>query len=355
MSCSIERYPDAFYFSQKVLNLCGCASYPVDIERIITSYAKARIIVISETDYKRFRFETKQTRPYIAIKDGRVYYSPKRDIYTIVYNETSYKNRIRFTLAHEFAHIVLGHLSDQRTEINRGGLPDVDYYAYEGAANTFAGNFLVPPIILSEKLGGTPFISSVVARLFQISTKSVEDFRKADFAYWTTLTPTQDEFHILSRYRMRRITYFCDDCSSVFMIRGAKYCPICGAKAKIIKPGVDESVGRIYEKIELNEKGQVKECAVCGNEEHVNEALYCMICGKPIVNRCVSAINEIYDDQLTCQHTEPLPGNARYCPYCGGRTTFLVENVLREWEKVIASSSGSDFAGEYDDDGELPF
>ena len=74
-----------------------------------------------------------------------------------------------------------------------------------------------------------------------------------------------------------------------------------------------------------------------------------MICGKPIVNRCTYALSEeVSNGYEPCQHTEPLPGNARYCPYCGNRTTFFADKVLSEW-------NAPDFADIADDNGELPF
>lgn len=361
MSSSIERYPRAFNISQKILNSCKCSFYPVDIERIIRTWTIEHIIIISESDYKRFRIETKQKRPYISIKDGRTYYDPKRDLYIIVYNDSKCENRIRFTLAHEFAHIVLGHLSDIRTEMERGGLSDSVYYAYEGAANTFAGNFLAPPIIISEKIGKNIFCSSFIASVFKISEKAVREYRKDDFEYWKKLTPTSDELNILERYQQRLNSFFCKTCSSIFAIKNAKYCPVCGTQAALLKLGGEEIMGCTYPHIELNENGRVKECPICGNEEHLEDSIFCMICGKPSVNRCTFAISKDYDDG-GCEHCEPLPGNARYCPYCGNKTTFLEANLLQEWniasqkERNIVSQKIQDFS-EYDseNDQELPF
>ena len=353
MKCSIERYPFAFEASQKLLNACQCSFYPVNIERIIEKYAQYNILLLSESLYQRFRNETHQTRACITVKDGRTYYDPKRNLYLIIYNSQRPKNRIRFTLAHEFAHIILGHLSDARTEIERGGLPDPIYFAYEGAANTFAGNLLVPPIILSEKLGSEEFVAKAVASIFEISEMAVNEYRKDDFLYWKTLTPMPEELNILKRYKDRSITVMCECCQSVFTFKEVKFCPICGSQSLSSYEGEENAMAK-YNGVKIGEDGRTAPCPVCNNEEHVEGATFCMICGKPAVNQCTAAIFQ-YGGSDQCEHTEPLPGNARYCPYCGSEATFFKEGLLKDWNgsQVPAVVENQELCD--DDGGDLPF
>ena len=32
-----------------------------------------------------------------------------------------------------------------------------------------------------------------------------------------------------------------------------------------------------------------------------------------------------------CNHSESLPGNARFCPYCGAESTFYQHKILVDW------------------------
>lgn len=339
MSSSIERYPYAFKTSQKILNACQCSFYPLDIERIILSCSTIQAIIMSESTYQEFRLQTSENRPYIKIKDGRTYYDPNRNIYIIIYNDSKPKNRVRFTLAHEFAHIIFGHLSDKRTEIDRGGLPDSVYFAYEGAANVFAGNFLAPPIIIHEKIKGKPFTSKSVASMFGISERAVREYRADDYNHWISLVHMPEELSILTRYRNRLHTSKCTKCGFICAIKGSRHCPICGSLVSPLRAEDDEAMGKIYPGIKLDETGRCEECPRCKNDEHLKGANFCMICGQSAVNQCADAIS--YAGH--CPHNDPLPGNARYCPYCGAKTTFFLNGSLTSWN------------GESDNDSELPY
>ena len=124
------------------------------------------------------------------------------------------------------------------------------------------------------------------------------------------------------------------------------FCQVCGTQLDDGHPlhklgKINRGAGyMIYSGAELKESGQAKECLQCKNEEHLADAEFCMICGKPVINRCTSAIDQsVPNEYWQCSHNEPLPGNARYCPYCGSKTTFYVQGIL--------------FA--YNDDDVLPF
>lgn len=106
-----------------------------------------------------------------------------------------------------------------------------------------------------------------------------------------------------------------------------------------------------YEKIELNDTGKAVICPVCGNEETLEEGEFCHVCGEILVNMCE---REIYDDGERigyCIGHKPLPGNARYCPYCGEKTTFFKTGALKPWEEELRP----DFEGISDEDDTLPF
>ena len=99
----------------------------------------------------------------------------------------------------------------------------------------------------------------------------------------------------------------------------------------------------IYPAIQLREDGRVVECLHCKNEE-IETGDFCKICGKVIINRCAQSF------QGPCEESggKPLPGNARFCPYCGSNTTFFNDKLLVPWNKIGLHS-------EILTDDELPF
>lgn len=332
MSANIKQYRHAFDVSQALVDVIEISEYPINMFRVFERKKGPPILVSSFKDYKLWAKSTGRNCPD-EVKDAKCYLDEKTGAYIVVYNEKKTKKRIRFSLAHELGHIILNHLNDERTEIDRGGLGDIAYYAMEGAANTFAGNFLAPPILIHERLAGGHFDVDDVANFFDLSKQSVRNYRKQDYQCWLSMSHGKREKRILERYIRRLNTFLCNKCGSVFTIKGAKYCPVCGNQPTKLRAGGNGTMGRTYPHIELNENGRVKECPLCKNEEHLKGALFCMICSKPAVNQCTFAIEKDYEGyRPQCEHTEPLPGNARYCPYCGNETTFLQSGLLQKWD-----------------------
>lgn len=322
MSANIKQYLFAFAASQKFADEMEIEQYPVDMFHILGHLEN--VLISSFHDYKIWAQNNGRECPD-ELKEAKCYYEPDSNIYIIVYNEKKPQIRIRFSLAHELGHIVLGHLDNECTEIERGGLNNSLYYTMEGAANTFAGNFLAPPILIYKLLAGKTFDVNSVAEHFYLSKQAVRGYRKQDYQYWLSLRPTKVEKRILSRCKRRYYMLLCPRCGYYFSIRYAAHCPICGIHVDHKKLEDKEIMGRTYPNIELNKNGQVNECLLCKNVEHFENASFCMICGKPIINNCTLATGE--DCGYTqCDHTEPLPGNARYCPYCGSVTTFFAAN-----------------------------
>lgn len=84
--------------------------------------------------------------------------------YLVVYDDSKENyQRIRWTIAHEIGHIVLGHLTTfEATALCRGSLSEMEYMVLEREADTFAVNLLAP--------------MTIIKRLPSIQTKS--DFMK---------------------------------------------------------------------------------------------------------------------------------------------------------------------------------
>lgn len=72
--------------------------------------------------------------------------------YLVVYDDRmeNYR-RVRWTIAHEIGHIVLGHLiSFEATALCRGSLTEAEYKVLEREADTFAANLLAPMTIINR-------------------------------------------------------------------------------------------------------------------------------------------------------------------------------------------------------------
>ena len=352
MSANIKQYKAAFDLSQQFIDAAKITKYPIDVPWVLQHRTNRTILISSFADYKRWAIGAGRKCPD-ELQDAKCYYLPESDLYIIVYNEKKSKKRIRFSLAHELGHIILEHLHDKRTEIDRGGLEDVAYFAMEGAANTFAGNFLAPPILIQERISGKHFDISDIAKFFNISNESVRNYRKRDYQYWLEIPHEPCENRILERCKNSIFPCFCNSCSSSFYGKHYLFCPICGSQSLSSYEGEENAMAK-YSGVKIGEGGRTAPCPICGNEEHVEGATFCMICGKPAVNQCTVAISQ-YGNNDQCDHTEPLPGNARYCPYCGSETTFLKEGLLKVWNGSQVPAVVENQALCDDDGSDLPF
>lgn len=159
-----------------------------------------------------------------------------------------------------------------------------------------------------------------------------------------------------SGWNLQHKKTYCRKCLAP-IVQDYFFCPICGGMVNDGHPlhrlgMVNTGAGyMIYPGAKLNELGQAKECLTCKNEEHLADAKFCIICGKPVINQCTYAIAENVPYEYTqCSHTEPLPGNARFCPYCGNKTTFFESKLLPPHDQVPHEPQFQ----ESDDEG-LPF
>lgn len=262
--------------------------------------------------------------------DGYSIYDEVTGKYKIIYNDKiSSTARIRFTLMHEIAHIYLNHFIDfEQTIICRGGLIDQELDILDREANHFASKVLAPEIILLHTGWKQPHI---IRKHCALSTeaskykaeKVIEMEKTRDFI-------TNLEVRVLRQFHDFIHQRVCPICSHHFIIPNSKYCPVCGNKS--ISWGMNKSM--IYEEIILDNNSKAQVCPICDNEQVMPEGDYCHICGVYLVNKCLGKLID-YD-----QDNEPifagacdtlLPGNARYCPYCGGRSSYFHYRILLEW------------------------
>lgn len=335
MSASLNKYRRAFEYSQLLLDIIAIDEFPVDLFKILSLKKGAPIFVLSTKDFNEQNHKRlKEKALLLKVQDAKCFYDPKQNAYIVFYNQSKPSQRIRFSLAHELAHIVLGHLEDDRTALDRGGVEEKIYRIMEGEANTFAGNFLAPPILIRAKLSGLDFNEnsiSKIAKFFDLSISAVKNYRIKDYKEWLENVPSLHEKSILNRCSLKLFPKYCPRCKYAFYGKETKFCPICG-NGQIKDGGKNTYKGddMKYNQIETDVEGKILSCLTCQNENFVDKAEYCHICGSPLINYCSLAHGYGYDD-ASCSHQEPLPGNARYCPYCGSETTFNRKNILVHW------------------------
>lgn len=89
----------------------------------------------------------------------------------IFYNDACTRGRIRFTLAHELGHVLLGHLNGNRKVTTRNREPSVKDSFIEQQANVFASRLLAPACVI-DKLN--LYRPDQLMSLFGISHQSAE-------------------------------------------------------------------------------------------------------------------------------------------------------------------------------------
>ena len=108
--------------------------------------------------------------------------------YLIVYDDTiGYLPRIRFTLAHEIGHIIMGHFTEFEKTSLREGLTHAEKIVLEREADAFAAELLAPRTILRRFPGmkndpawlkQTCFLSEQAADI------RAEELKRVDFSYY---------------------------------------------------------------------------------------------------------------------------------------------------------------------------
>lgn len=136
-----KDYQNAGDAAWRILLDCKVNRLPVDLNVICKSLGvrtvsyRAADTMISERGLSEI----------IAKSDGLTFYAGDTPI--VLYNEFCSAGRIRFTVAHELGHIVLGHVAPGGVTVaNRDPAPGDD--PQETAANQFAARLLAPACVL---------------------------------------------------------------------------------------------------------------------------------------------------------------------------------------------------------------
>lgn len=266
---------------------------------------------------------------------------------------------INFHCMHEIMHHVFH--SDRPTKIyntyddtQADQDPFIEWQANEGAAQ-----FLVPYQIfipdyikVSRECAHNTFpdtdVENILAQKYFVSSKVIHNrIDSLNYEIYQYLNGVSiEKIDIRSKsylqktgWNLRHEKRYCKKCLSPIK-NIEKYCHICGAflgdahflhQLKIIGRGAGYMK---YSGIVLDESGRASECPVCHNTEIPEHGTYCVICGNSLINLCESAKEDPFG---SCTNTEPLPGYARYCPFCGGQSTFLSRGILLPWDSPDSS------------------
>lgn len=196
MASSIASNYSAYLQSQEFLLARYNGDFPLDIVLALNDFGA---ILQTAEEYALWCFQRGQFQ-LARIDEARCFYYTGIGKYLIIYDAEKSRKRVRFSLAHELAHIVLEHLNDEITSLSRGGLPDFIYYQMEAEANTFAGNLLAPPALIGEyeKLTGR-MNADVIARAFDLSSQAAER-RLSDYNLWKTAPRKKFESAIIRKF-----------------------------------------------------------------------------------------------------------------------------------------------------------
>ncbi|MGG2113976.1 ImmA/IrrE family metallo-endopeptidase [Lysinibacillus pakistanensis] len=332
------NYNKARLLATKALAEHNIHDFPIDMISVFSSYSDVKVLKYSEMAKKR-NCSVEEIIEINSSEDGVIHYCGKRKKYMVIYNDTvATKERVYWTLAHEFGHYILKHHEESnRSSLTRNTMADVEYDIYEVEANFFARFFITPPsIILAANMNDSEKISSYFGVSYTAANNTrkyiVESLRKGiSFGIPDILKKCYSIF-------AQRINYgkTCIKCNSYFEIKNLKRCTICnGTVFNKYKKG-ENPMTKYPSIVEVDFKGRAKTCPRCKNEELDYEGDYCNVCSAYLVNECSHIYG--YDESKRAEIIEKescgtkLSGNARYCHNCGKPSTFLSNSYLKEWD-----------------------
>lgn len=344
----------------KTLRACGKPlALPVPIKKIVREgFPNVRLISFSK-QMKRRNISYEEMKRLYGTADACTDYYADSDTYIIYYNDvdelTMSSNRYRWNIAHELGHIALEHhIKYKQSRIFRSGITNELYAIIEDEANMFAAYILVPHIVIScvsdrHHIG--------IGKLCRVSGAAAVRRYDAIQAWSRRGTAEQYDMDILECFShyVEKNAYSksakhwlnshraCKKCSSQVESRFTEFCEVCGSSIKGHYKMKDDIVR--YSGIELDAQDRAVECPVCHNTAVPEAGNFCIICGNQIVNLCSEAPDPFAS---SCGNTEPLPGHARYCPFCGNKSTFFKRGLLTEWSVPAFDSPP-------EEDSELPF
>jgi len=319
------------------------SDFPVNMIEILSSYKDIKVITYTEMARKH-KCSIEDIIKVNSSEDGVIHYSGKRNKYLIIYNDTvASKERIYWTLAHEFGHYLLDHHKEtDKTSLTRGTVSIEELDTFEVEANFFSRHFITPPpIIVNGDIDNHHKIMGFFGVSFSVATLTLkyikESYRKG-FRFSLPNNIANSFMLFINKLKYGKTCYSCN----TFSYNGnpTYYCSICGSSDfHNFTRGVDAEL--LYNDYVLDQEMRVVVCPKCSNEEVSGN--YCKICGIYLFNVCTGIdLNEYPNfehentrwDRLNEGCEEPLEGNARFCSSCGSTSSFFEERVLKPWGEV---------------------
>jgi Zn-dependent peptidase ImmA (M78 family)/rRNA maturation endonuclease Nob1 len=336
------NYDKAKIFAYKSLEHHKIYNFPIDILAILRSYDDIKIITYSEMAIKR-NCSIEEIIEVNSSEDGVIHYSADRDRYLIAYNDSIHlKERVYWTLAHEFGHYILGHHKEsEKSNLARNEMSDKDYNIHEVEANFFTRFFLSPPpIIVEAKMNDYHKVMDFFGVSYTAAVNTLSYVSSSNKKGFRFTIPRNIANLFMTFIDKVRFGVTCVVCNCFFSYKGANYCPNCGSNELHTLFKGDE-IKMKYRVIELDEFNRAAECPRCKNE--IIQGDYCQICGSYLLNKCTGlSKGESYEIQYDITwHDfdrgcgEYLEGDARFCIKCGSTSTYNESGLLESWEDEL--------------------
>jgi hypothetical protein len=302
--------------------------------------------------------ELEEVTNLLQSDDGALWYQEPTDTYILLYNDTvTSKERIRFTIAHELGHYVLRHneITD-KTIISRYNLTDSEYNEFEREANFFGKHLLVPFPVLGNYVQffhamDVQFIQRVFCVSYTVATYVIKNLKSMQKVGLVKVGhDVEERFEpYITKDKTTRICYTCHSSIS----RTFDYCPICQSPHEkgendislFLEKKEAEKEEMRYSRIELDSDYFPYVCPRCKNEEIDCSYKYCPICSAYLRNICIGH-GPFYNDSFAPYPFFPqeretsgcgklLDGAFRYCPDCGGLSSYFNQELLSYWEHEL--------------------
>lgn len=332
------RYKYISKFVYTLLHDNHITSYPINIHELIDTLNSCNYNIQLDTydSYLSFKnnIQQKRGRPlfkYIDIKnlfgspDGATARFNGTSLNIIFYNDKDpVSGRINWTLAHELGHILLKHhdiMSPVLLERRNRNHINTQYDILEMEADWFARTLLCHPYVLDKH--GIKTWDEIMTVCNISYSAAINRERDIQTKHYIINTPWDENILL----QIEKITMHCIICKHTLKNMHYLFCSICGQKNTLkLGDGIMN-----YKEYNTNNEGYVERCIRCNNEKIIGN--FCHICGSPTRNFCS---NYFYNDGFhSCNNSEPLPGNARFCFSCGSASVFMNSKLLCTWKEEL--------------------
>ena len=339
---------EAYSFLNRYTN----GKLPIDLLGIITHLDNLHLMKYTKLA-KENNMDLKQVCQLLNSEDGALWYKSDSQTYILLYNDTiDNKERIRFTIAHELGHYALRHNeTTDKTILSRYNLSESEYKTFETEANFFAKHLLVPfPVLGNYKNFFHSMDHHFIQTVFQVSYSTAK-YVIGNLDSMQSAGLGKDAHEVEKKFakyiETSQKTRICQTCQSKIK-RDSKYCHICDtlqpkgetSLKAYLRNREKEKERMKYSKYDLDSDGYPIVCPKCENEE-LDGSAYCNVCGIYTRNICLGDYEHNYDVRgyaIPIVHyldngcKTVLSGNSRYCPDCGGKSSYFYQGLLKNWD-----------------------